>query len=61
MKPPRRPGRPPIADDDTSTRVGLTLPTKQFDALCKQARREDISVAEAIRRQLNRIIKMQKP
>jgi hypothetical protein len=61
MKPPRRLGRPPIADDDTSTRVGLTLPTKQFDALCKQARREDISVAEAIRRQLNRIIKMQKP
>lgn len=58
---PRGPGRPPVAEDDTSVRVGLTLPTKQFDQFCRQALREDISVAEAIRRELNRIIKMQKP
>jgi len=57
----KRPGRPSIATDDTTVRVGLTLPTKQYDRLCRKALQLDISVAEAIRRQLNRIIKIQKP
>jgi hypothetical protein len=56
----KRPGRPPVAADDTSVRIGLTLPTKQFDRLCRKALRLDISVAEAIRRELDRI-KIRKP
>jgi len=56
----KRPGRPPVADDDTSVRIGLTLPAKQFDRLCRKALRLEISVAEAIRRELDRI-KIHKP
>jgi len=51
----KRPGRPPVAEDDTSVRIGLTLPAKQFDRLCRKALRLEISVAEAIRRELDRI------
>lgn len=57
---PRRPGRPAVDDEDESVRVGLTLSAKQFDRLCQQARREDISVAAVIRRELDRI-KIRKP
>ena len=57
---PRRPGRPPVAEDDTSVRVSVTLAAKQFDAFCREALRLEISVAEAIRRELDRI-KTQKP
>lgn len=57
---PRRPGRPPVSADDESVRIGLTLPAKQFDQFCRQALREEISVAEAIRRELDRI-KIRKP
>jgi hypothetical protein len=56
----KRPGRPPVAEDDTSVRIGLTLPAKQFDRLCRKALRLEISVAEAIRRELDRI-KIHKP
>ena len=56
----KRPGRPPVAEDDTSVRIGLTLPAKQFDRFCRKALRLEISVAEAIRRELDRI-KIHKP
>jgi len=56
----RRPGRPPVSPDDTSVQVGLTLPTKEFDRLCRKALRLDISIAEVIRRELDRI-KIRKP
>jgi hypothetical protein len=56
----KRPGRPPVSADDTSVRIGLTLPAKQFDRLCRKALRLEISVAEAIRRELDRI-KIHKP
>ncbi|HEV8445457.1 MAG TPA: hypothetical protein VGQ44_01510 [Gemmatimonadaceae bacterium] len=47
-----KPGRPPVDDADTSTEVGVTLPTKQFDAYAKRALHEDVSVPEIIRRDL---------
>jgi len=56
----KRSGRPRVSPHDTSVQVGLTLPAKEFDRLCKKALRLDISVAEVIRRELDRI-KIQKP
>jgi hypothetical protein len=56
----KRPGRPRISPHDTSVQVGLTLPAKEFDRLCKKALRLEISVAEVIRRELDRI-KIRKP
>lgn len=46
------PGRPPIDEDDTTVEVGVSLPSKQFDAYAKRALREDVSVPEIIRREL---------
>lgn len=48
----RSPGRPPLDDEDSSTEVGVTFPTKEFDAYAKRALREDVSVPEIIRRDL---------
>lgn len=48
----RPPGRPPLDENDPSVRVGVSLPAKQFDELCKRAIREDASVPEIIRRLL---------
>jgi hypothetical protein len=45
-------GRPPLDDEDPSGHVTLTLPSKQLDAFCKRALREDVSVPEIIRRDL---------
>jgi hypothetical protein len=56
----KRSGRPRVSPHDTSVQVGLTLPAKEFDRLCKKALRLDISVAEVIRRELDRI-KIRKP
>jgi hypothetical protein len=56
----KRPGRPRISPHDTSVQVGLTLSTKEYDRLCRKALRLDISIAEVIRRELDRI-KIQKP
>lgn len=47
-------GRPPLDDDDSSTEVGVSFPTKQFDAYAKRAIRDDVSVPEIIRRDLDR-------
>jgi hypothetical protein len=46
----RPPGRPPLDATDPSVRVGVSFPTKQFDALCARAQRAAISVPEVIRR-----------
>jgi hypothetical protein len=48
----RPPGRPPLDEHDSSVQVGVTLPSKQFDELCKRALREDVSVPEIVRRLL---------
>ncbi len=51
----KRPGRPPLDDDDPSVKVSFSLPSKKFDAICAKATRDQISVPEAIRRALTRI------
>ena len=51
---PRPPGRPPLDDRDASVRVGVSLPAKQYDGYARRALREDVSVPEIIRRDLQR-------
>jgi hypothetical protein len=51
--PMKRPGRKHVDPNDTSVVVGLTLPAKQYDEYCRQALREDVSVPEIIRRELD--------
>jgi len=48
----RPPGRPPLDANDTSVHVGVKLPAKRFDELCRRALHEDVSVPEVIRRLL---------
>ena len=48
----RRPGRPPLDPDDPSIKVTISLPAKHFDRYCADARKQDVSVPEAIRRAL---------
>jgi len=50
----RRPGRPPLDADDPSVKVSISLPSRQFDAICARALRDHISIPEAIRRELER-------
>jgi hypothetical protein len=52
MTPPKR-GRPRIDPEDDSVQVSVTLPARQFDQMYKAARREEVSIAEAIRRRLD--------
>lgn len=48
------PGRPPLDDDDSSTEVGVSFPTKQYDGYARRALHDDVSVPEIIRRDLDR-------
>jgi len=48
----RRPGRPPIDPNDPSITVTISLPTKHFDRYCAAARKQSVSLPEAIRRAL---------
>jgi hypothetical protein len=50
----KRPGRPPLADDDRSVPVSFSLPKKQFDDLCQQAHRDQVSLPEIIRRKIRK-------
>jgi post-segregation antitoxin (ccd killing protein) len=45
-------GRPRLDDGDTSQSATVTLTTKQYDRLCAEARRGDLSVSATIRRAL---------
>jgi hypothetical protein len=45
----RAPGRPPLDEDDPSVSVSISLPSKQFEALCKRAQHHDVSVPAIIR------------
>lgn len=47
------PGRPPVDEDEPSERVCVTLPQRTFVAYRQRAEREDVSVPEIIRRELN--------
>lgn len=46
----RPPGRPPVDEHDTSVQVGVTLPSRKYDELCEQARKQGTSVPEVVRR-----------
>jgi hypothetical protein len=50
--PPKRRGRPPIDPEDASVQVGVTLPAREFDRLCRSALAHEVSVPELIRRRL---------
>jgi hypothetical protein len=50
----RKIGRPRIDPRDTSQAVTVRLPTKQYDALCKDAQARAESLPAAIRRALKR-------
>jgi hypothetical protein len=45
----RPPGRPPIDVDDPSVKLTLTLPSKQLDDLCVQAKQQRRTLAEYMR------------
>jgi hypothetical protein len=49
----KRPGRPPIDEDDDSVPVCVSLPARQYDALYDRAQREGVTVPEVIRRELH--------
>ena len=57
----RRPGRPPLNRDDPAVRVTISLPSKQFDVLCAEALRHDVSIPEAVRRELYGQTRLLKP
>lgn len=46
------PGRPPLDDDDPSEKLCLRLPSKQFDALDREAKIARVSAQDIIRRAL---------
>lgn len=53
-------GRPALGGETPSTRVQLTLPAREYDALWRLARHQDVSVPtvirSAIRRGLRRVL-----
>jgi hypothetical protein len=51
-RPPRRPGNPPLAHDDTSVDVHLTMTGRDYDDAYRRASRERVSVQEIIRRDI---------
>jgi hypothetical protein len=54
-------GRPRIDARDTSQSVTITLTTKEYDRLCREARRGDLSVPAVIRRALERRAERRRP
>jgi hypothetical protein len=44
-----KPGRPPLDHDDPSVKLTLTLPSKQLDQICAQAKLERMPLAEYMR------------
>jgi hypothetical protein len=49
---PNPPGRPPLDPRYPSVVVSLAIPSNRFDALCRRAALERLSVPEIIRRDL---------
>lgn len=47
--------RPPLDKNDPSVTVQVTVPSKQYDALCQRAIKAAVSVPEIIRRDLKKI------
>jgi hypothetical protein len=46
----KRSGRPPLDQAGPTAQVTVYMPAKRFDDLCRQARQEQVSVPEIIRR-----------
>jgi hypothetical protein len=53
----KRRGRPRVDAGDGSQTVTVTLPRKQFDRYCLDARRQAVSVPAVIRRELEKTTK----
>jgi len=53
----KRRGRPRVDAGDGSQTVTITLPKKQFDRYCLDARRLSVSVPALIRRELEKTTK----
>lgn len=51
----KRPGRPRLTTSDTTTAITVSIPTKHYDRLCADARKNDESLAAALRRELYRL------
>ena len=47
---PRRPGRPPLDERDTTVSIHLRVPSKDFDALDADVRHQRVTMPELIRR-----------
>lgn len=50
----RPPGRPPLDVNDPSVRLTLTLPSKQLDQLCVQAKQQRQTIHEYLRALIKR-------
>lgn len=50
----KRPGRPPLDPDDILCSVSVRLPSRIYDAFCRLALRQSVSVAEVLRQELRR-------
>lgn len=48
----KRSGRPRVDVGDGTMYVSVALPVKQFDALCQQAQRAQVSLPEVIRQKI---------
>jgi hypothetical protein len=59
VAPPRskRTGRPPLDPNDPSTELHIRLPSKQYDALYAVARQRRLTVAEAARLSIRRLLR----
>lgn len=52
----RSPGRPPLDDDDDTTKASVRLPAKEYDRVCSQARHDRESVSDLIRRGVRQVL-----
>ena len=56
----RRPGRPPLDASDPSVKLSLSLPSARYSALLRTAAAERQTVADVLRRAVDRAIKESK-
>jgi hypothetical protein len=52
----KRPGRPRLVEDDTTTPVTVRVPSKEYDRACERARTERVNLPDIIRRGLSRVL-----
>jgi hypothetical protein len=59
--PRRRPGRPPLAPDDVSVPVCVSLPSQQLRAYEASAKHDRLTVHDWIRQQLRAAVQTRRP